>query len=142
MINKAFKIIEEKLSEVLIKRGFTRLSSKAGTILFAKDSIGYRVFFDEIGKHQLLAFEFADVSVMLKQVYEREIPVNFVKLNMAVHLIGGDGGRRRHDLYHAGLGVRYQIISVCFKRDHVHVVQIVCGVYVFAYCPDQWRTSL
>lgn len=59
MINKAFKIIEEKLSEVLIKRGFTRLSSKAGTILFAKDSIGYRVFFDE-SKNK---FELSECSV-------------------------------------------------------------------------------
>lgn len=46
MINKAFKIINEKLSEILIKNGFNKINNTENTILFVKESNGYKVCFD------------------------------------------------------------------------------------------------
>lgn len=47
MINKALKIIDEKLSEILIKNGFNKINNIENTILFVKESGGYKVRFDE-----------------------------------------------------------------------------------------------
>lgn len=47
MINKAFKIIEDKLTEILIKRGFSKVDSAKNVLLFSKVGNGYKVFFDE-----------------------------------------------------------------------------------------------
>lgn len=45
MVNKAFKIIDERLVESLTKRGFTKVSNVENLLLFAKGEIGYKVFF-------------------------------------------------------------------------------------------------
>lgn len=55
MINKALKIIDEKLAEVLTKRGFTNISEAENSLLFAKGEDGYKVFFDaDKNKFELL----------------------------------------------------------------------------------------
>lgn len=55
MINKALKIIDEKLAEVLTKREFANISEAENSLLFAKGEIGYKVFFDaDKNKFELL----------------------------------------------------------------------------------------
>ena len=55
MINKALKIIEEKLCETLVKNGFNKINSDENAILFVKNSDGYKVCFDETkNKFELL----------------------------------------------------------------------------------------
>lgn len=56
MINKAFKTIDEKLSEILIKNGFNKINNIENTILFVKESNGYKVRFDET-KNKFELFE-------------------------------------------------------------------------------------
>lgn len=46
MINKALKIIDEKLAEVLAKQGFSKVNAAENVLLFIKDKVGYKVFFD------------------------------------------------------------------------------------------------
>ncbi len=50
MIGKAFKIIEDRLSEVLLNKGFKKINNSGDYILFIKDSEGYKVTFDESQK--------------------------------------------------------------------------------------------
>ena len=59
LIGKAFKIIDEKLSEILIKKGFSKISNSENTILFVKESDGYKVSFDETKNK----FELIDCSL-------------------------------------------------------------------------------
>ena len=47
MINKAFKIIDEKLCEILLKKGYNKINSIENTLLFTKETDGYKVCFDE-----------------------------------------------------------------------------------------------
>lgn len=47
MIGKAFKIIDDKISEVLLSKGFKKFNNSGDYILFIKDSEGYKVTFDE-----------------------------------------------------------------------------------------------
>ena len=56
LINKAFKIIDEKLSEILIKNGFNKINNIENTILFVKESDGYKIRFDET-KNKFELFE-------------------------------------------------------------------------------------
>ena len=64
MINKAFKIIDEKLSEILIKNGFNKINNIENTILFVKESDGYKVCFDETKNK----FELFDCSLENNEV--------------------------------------------------------------------------
>ena len=55
MINKALKIIDEKLAEVLANRGFAKVNSAENVPLFIKGEVGYKVFFDaDKNKFELL----------------------------------------------------------------------------------------
>lgn len=55
MINKALKIIDEKLVEVLAKRGFAKVNDAENVLLFVKGEVGYKVFFDaDKNKFELL----------------------------------------------------------------------------------------
>lgn len=56
MINKAFKIIDEKLSDVLIKNGFNKINNIENTILFVKESDGYKISFDDV-KNNFVLFD-------------------------------------------------------------------------------------
>lgn len=69
MINKAFKIIDEKLSEALIKKGFKKINNIENTILFVKESDGYKVSFDE-AKNK---FELFDCSLENNEVTAEKI---------------------------------------------------------------------
>ncbi len=55
MINKALKIIDEKLAEVLAKRGFAKVNGAENVLLFVKGEAGYKIFFDaDKNKFELL----------------------------------------------------------------------------------------
>ena len=55
MINKALKIIDEKLAEMLTKRSFATINAAENVLLFIKDKVGYKVFFDgDKNKFELL----------------------------------------------------------------------------------------
>ena len=69
LIGKAFKIIDEKLSEILIKKGFSKISNSENTILFVKESDGYKVSFDETKNK----FELIDCSLKNNEVTEGKI---------------------------------------------------------------------
>ena len=64
LINKAFKIIDEKLSEILIKNGFNKINNIENTILFVKESDGYKIRFDETKNK----FELFDCSLENNEV--------------------------------------------------------------------------
>lgn len=69
LIGKAFKIIDEKLSEILIKKGFSKISNSENTILFVKESDGYKVSFDETKNK----FELIDCSLKNNEVTAEKI---------------------------------------------------------------------
>lgn len=68
MINNAFKIINEKLSGILLKNGFNKVKSTENILLFVKNSDGYKVGFDETKNK----FELFDCTVENDTVTEQK----------------------------------------------------------------------
>ena len=69
MINKALKIIDEKLAEGLTKRGFARVNDAENALLFVKGESGYKVFFDvDKNKCELLECYLEDDNITSKKV--------------------------------------------------------------------------
>ncbi len=69
MINKAIKIIYEKLAEVLAKRGFAKVNGAENVLLFVKGEVGYKVFFDaDKNKFELLECCLEDDNITSKKV--------------------------------------------------------------------------
>lgn len=72
MINKAFKIIDEKISESLIQKGFEKSNCTGESLSFIKNASGYKIVFDSDKKR----FSLLEISIENgKETIEKTISV-------------------------------------------------------------------